>query len=121
MERGNTTALIFINDYGTAVKIKEGTVVGEAAVYAEICQEEKNLILTRKHQTSAKVNGKLPEHLIDLYSSSTPELNDREECRAKQLLVEYHDIFSKHDLDLGCLSSVSHKNDTKKTHLLNIR
>lgn len=29
------------------------------------------------------------------------------------MLVEYHDIFSKHDLDLSCLTSVTHKKDTK--------
>lgn len=32
---------------------------------------------------------------------STPKLNDKEKCRVKQLLVEYHEIFFKHDLDLG--------------------
>lgn len=111
--RGNTTAMSFINDSSTAVKIKEGTVVGEAEAYAEICQEEESPVLIRKLQTSAQVDDELPEHLTDLYNRSTPELNDREKCRVKQLLVEYHDIFSKHDLDLGCLTSVTHKIDTK--------
>lgn len=111
--RGNTTAMGFINDSITAVKIKEGTVVGEAEAYAEICHEEESPFLIRKHQTSAQVDDKLPQHLTDLYNRLTPELDDREKCCVNQLLVEYHDIFSKHDLDLGCLTSVNHRNDTK--------
>lgn len=97
----------------TAVKIKEGTVVWEAEAHAEICQEEKSPIQIRKHQTSAQVDNGLPEHLTDLYNRSTPEFNDREKYSAKQLLVEYHEILSKHDLDLGCLTFVTHKIDTK--------
>lgn len=27
--------------------------------------------------------------------------------------MEYHDKVSKHDLDVGCLTSVTYKNDTK--------
>lgn len=111
--RGNITAMNFINDSSTAVRIEEGTIVEETEAYAEICHEEESPILIRKHQTSAQVDDELLEHLTDLYNRSTPALNDREKCRIKQLLVEYHDIFSKHDLDLDCLTSVTHKIDTK--------
>lgn len=68
---GNTTAMIFINDSGTALKIRE------AGVYAEIYQEEESPSAFRKNQASVQV-GKLPEHLIELYYRATPELNDRE-------------------------------------------
>lgn len=110
--RGNTTAMGFKNDSITAVKIKEGIVVGVAEAYAEICQEESP-ILIRKQKTSAQVDDELQEHLTDLYNRSIPELDDRERCCVKQLLEEYHDLLSKHDLDLGCLTSVNHKHDTK--------
>lgn len=91
------------------MKIKEETAVGEAEMYADNRQEEESPLLITEHQTSVQVNHELPEHLTDLYNRSTPELNDREKCRVEQLLVEYHDIFSKHDLDLGCLTPVTHK------------
>jgi hypothetical protein len=29
------------------------------------------------------------------------------------LLIEYQDVFAKHDLNLGCLTTVKHKIDTK--------
>lgn len=104
--------MIFINDSGTEVKINEGTVVREAEVQAEICQEEESPSFNRNKQTSVQVDD-LPEHLAEQYYRSTPELNNREKCRVNYLQVEYHDTFSKHDLDLGWLTSVTHKNDTK--------
>lgn len=64
----------------------------------------------QEHQTSAQVDDELLEHLTDLYNWSTPELNDRDKCHAKQLLVEYHDISSKHDLNFCCLISVNRIN-----------
>lgn len=78
---------------GAAVKTKEGFVVGEAEVYAEICQEEESRSLTRNNHTYVQ-DDELPEHLTKLYYRSTPELNDREKCRVNLSLVEYHDIFS---------------------------
>uniref|UniRef100_K1Q1J5 Uncharacterized protein n=1 Tax=Magallana gigas TaxID=29159 RepID=K1Q1J5_MAGGI len=53
--RGNITAMSFINDSCTAVKIKEGTVVREAEAYAE-SQEEKSHNFIRKQQSSAQVD-----------------------------------------------------------------
>lgn len=102
----NTTAMIFINYSGTAVRIKKETVVRKAEVYAEICQEEKNPSLIRNNQTSVQVDD-LPEHLIELCYRSTHKLNDKEKCRVNQLQVEYQDIFFKHDSDFGCLTSVT--------------
>jgi hypothetical protein len=32
--------------------------------------------------------------------------------KLKQILLEYQDDFSKHDLDLGCLASVTHSIET---------
>lgn len=36
-ERSNNIDMIFINDFGVVVKIKEGFVVVEVEVYVEIC------------------------------------------------------------------------------------
>lgn len=88
------------------MKIKEETAVGEAEMYADNRQEEESPLLITEHQTSVQVNHELPEHLTDLYNRSTPGLNGREKCRVKQLLVEYNDIFSKHDLDLGMFNII---------------
>lgn len=84
--------MIFINDSGAAVKIEEGFVVGEAEVYAEICQEESPSLIRNNH--TYVQDDELPEHLPEMYYRSTPKLNDREKCRVNLSLVEYHDIFS---------------------------
>lgn len=85
--------MIFINDFGAAVKIKEGFVVAEAEVYAEICQEEESPSLIRNNHTYVQ-DDELPDNLTEMYYRSTPKLNDREKCRVNLSLVEYHDIFS---------------------------
>uniref|UniRef100_A0A8W8IJN6 Peptidase A2 domain-containing protein n=1 Tax=Magallana gigas TaxID=29159 RepID=A0A8W8IJN6_MAGGI len=86
--RGNTTAMSFINDSSTAVKFKEGTVVGEAEAYAEICQEEESPVLIRKLQTSSQVDDELPEHLTDLYNRSSLSAGPVLEVRAAMQVDE---------------------------------
>lgn len=85
--------MIFINDSGAAVKIKEGFVVAEAEVYAEIWQEEESPSLIRNNHTYVQ-DDELSDNLTEMYYRSTPKLNDREKCCVNLSLVEYHDIFS---------------------------
>jgi hypothetical protein len=40
-------------------------------------------------------------------------LHPQERKKLKSLLIEYQDVFAKHDLDLGCLTTVKHNIDTK--------
>jgi hypothetical protein len=56
----------------------------------------------------------LPAHLTDLYERSIKHLNNEEQkLKLRRLLVEYQDVFARHDLDLGCLMAVKHRIDTK--------
>ena len=32
------------------------------------------------------------------------------------LLIDYQDTFAKHDMDLGCLSVIKHRIETKDAH-----
>ena len=43
----------------------------------------------------------LPEHLSELYEKSSTELDGNQRVQLKQLLIEYADVFSSHDFDLG--------------------
>ena len=43
----------------------------------------------------------LPEHLSELYEKSNTELDENQRVQLKQLLIEYADVFSSHDFDLG--------------------
>jgi hypothetical protein len=48
-----------------------------------------------------------------MYDRAIKGLNPEERKKLKSLLIEYQDVFAKHDLDLGCLTAVKHKIDTK--------
>jgi hypothetical protein len=55
----------------------------------------------------------IPEHLSDLYNRSISSLNREQKIQLRHLLSEFKDAFSQHDLDLGCLTAVKHKIETK--------
>lgn len=119
---GPTCVLHVINDSNHRVRLKQGSVVGyadsiEGAVDIED-QEEPSVLDVKKvttptESTTESKSQVLPPHLIDLYERSIKGLADKQKKILKSLLIEYEDVFSKHDLDLGCLTEVKHKIDTK--------
>ena len=74
--------------------------------------------INRASQNGTKLNDPasqdLPEHLQRMYEDNISDLLVSEKLQFKELLLEYQDVFSTDDFDLGCLSSrVEHK---IKTH-----
>ena len=55
----------------------------------------------------------IPEHLSDLYDRSISSPDPEQKIQLRHLLSEFKDVFSHHDLDLGCLTAVKHKIETK--------
>ena len=48
-----------------------------------------------------------------MYRDNVSELSDEQKLQFRQLLLEFPDVFSKDDFDLGCLNSgVEHKINT---------
>ena len=43
----------------------------------------------------------LPVHLSELYEKSSTELDENQRVQLKLLLIEYADVFSSYDFDLG--------------------
>jgi hypothetical protein len=66
----------------------------------------QSTISTDKHN-----NEELPPYLIELFSKSSKNL--KQKLKLKQVLLEYQDVVSKHDLDLGCLTLVTHSIETR--------
>jgi transposase InsO family protein len=62
--------------------------------------------------TSSQTLEKLPEHLEDLYKRSCENLTNEQSVRVAKLLLEFSEIFAKHDLDLGCMIGVEHHINT---------
>ena len=60
--------------------------------------------LTKQHD--------LPDHMVEMYNKNTTLLNEQEKQSFKNLLLSYTDIFSSHDLDIGCYTGLQHTIDT---------
>ncbi|CAC5360378.1 unnamed protein product [Mytilus coruscus] len=56
----------------------------------------------------------LPAHMAEIFKNSSKKLNDDQKLKLKEVLIQYQDVFAKHDLDLGCLTTVRHSIDTGK-------
>lgn len=54
----------------------------------------------------------MPEHLKDLFQRSCKGLSVQQSVNVGQLLLQYQDTFSKHDLDLGCFKGIKHHINT---------
>ena len=120
--------ITLINDGNRFVKIKKGTPVGyleEIETVAEAKQAHYEVFdvrcgFVKGDNTVPTIPGfkqhmpDLPAHLTDLYERSIKHLNSEEQkLKLRRLLVEYQDVFSRHDLDRGCLTAVKHRIDTK--------
>jgi hypothetical protein len=78
--------------------------------------EHENKIKSRrtscKPPESEKCNKTLPSHLTDLYQRSTKFRNAEEKVEIKELLLEFQDIFSKDENDVGRTTLIEHKIET---------
>ena len=61
----------------------------------------------------AKVRAELPAHLMVLWETSCQHLEREQQIQVGRLLIEYSDVFAKHDFDLGQFSGVYHRIDTR--------
>ena len=57
--------------------------------------------------------GEFPEHLRDLLEQCTTELNSDERDFVIEMLIQYQDVFSKGEFDLGRTKLVKHSIDTR--------
>lgn len=93
-----------------------GKCVGFAEVIGEDClvgPSANNEAEIRQINIEPDSKLALPEHLVDLFNRSAKDLNEIEQEHLKILLTDFQDVFAKHDLDLGCLSPIKHRIDTK--------
>ena len=108
--RGKFATIQFVNDTDCTVFMEAGTVVGTVIAGDEMPIPEKKgerkVRNVRRNEASSQV---LPEHLVDLYKRSSEGLTEAEKEELKALLIEYADVFSAHDLDLGCFSVTPHR------------
>ena len=108
-----------VNDSNSYVTFRKGKSVGHAEPADKLPAEAPtfNVFKTDIEQQGSKghdtLGAQLPQHLKDMYRDNISELSDEQRLKFKQLLLEFPDVFSKDDFDLGCLNSgVEHKINT---------
>ena len=111
---GTSVNMKVINDSDNYITFKKTKSVGHAES-AELVTDpaEYNNIYQAKHSwasQSVNVTQDLPEHLQQMFQDDISNLSEIEKSEFKELLLEYQDVFSKDEFDLGCLNSgVEHK------------
>ncbi|XP_060553282.1 uncharacterized protein LOC132714411 [Ruditapes philippinarum] len=108
--------LINLNDFH--LKLKAGqqiAVAQEVNVVQPVPNDMNEQLIVRK--VSADIGGSdssknLPAQLLDLFERSITHLNDEQQLRVKELLLEFEDVFAKHEFDLGNFTAVEHSIDT---------
>ena len=99
-----------INDTNVSIVLEKGLEIGIVEEGVEI---QESQMPTDGSQTFAKVRSvketKLPPHLEELFERSTQELDENEAKKLKALLSSFQDVFSAHDLDIGCFDAVPHR------------
>ena len=84
----------------------------EAAMEEIINTEESNNTATdtqpkvRRVLTPQGNLERLPDHLKDLFIRSSINLDNNEQTELADTLIEFSDVFSKNDLDLGCFDEI---------------
>ena len=114
---GSSVVLKVINDSDSFVTLKKGKSIGHAEPAELAFPDTEHSTVNSATQKGAKHSNpatqNLPEHLQQMYADNISDLSDNEKLQFKELLIEYQDVFSKDDFDLGCLSSgVEHKIQT---------
>jgi hypothetical protein len=72
-------------------------------------EDENSSEVMEELQLQAK---KVPEHLQDLYKRSIVNLSAWKSVQVAEILIEFEDVFSKHDLDLGHFNEIQHRINT---------
>ena len=99
--------------------LKKGKVIGHAepAVQVPVPEQARISKVSSHARGPGEQNGaegcSIPAHLQQMLSENTSGLTETQKSKFQNLILEFSDIFSKDDFDLGCLSGVEH---SIKTH-----
>ena len=86
--------------------VQKGTAVGTIATVVA------DSIFTLSHKSEGKVEGDLPGHLHDLFDRSKANLSEDYHAQVKSCLLEFQDVFSSGEHDIGRTEVVKHQINT---------
>lgn len=85
-----------------------GKCVGHAEVTGGDCvvaQSSNNEAGIKQINIESDSKLTLLEHHVELLNRSAKDLNEVEQKHLKIMLIDFQNVFAKHNLDLGCLSA----------------
>lgn len=106
----NMAQVRVMNPFEDPRLIKQDMVVGVADT-VHVIYNDPGSSPVREVQVADNVGNTVPSHLKDLYDSIIVGKCQEDQDAIKSLLIEYADIFSRHDLDLGLTNLVEHTID----------
>ena len=103
-----------VNSTGSIKAIIRGQTLGVATA-VELMDPSVPDASVRRHtvEQACSKPDKVPEYLQSLFDASTSGLTEKQAERLAQLLINYQDIFSKTDQDLGHTAVIQHRIDTR--------
>ena len=113
-----------VNDTNSQVTLKEKTYIGTAEAIDSVSSQEEDGSLEEFMVRSVKVMNSsteedmldivntIPAHLRDLYSRSVENVTQAQKKLIANTLIEFEDVFSKTDTDIGCFDLINHSIDT---------
>ena len=89
-------------------KVYEETFTATCEPVSRVLSYEDSVVSSNTSHSDINI----PDHLVDLYKSSSCELSKEQTIALANLLVEQQHVFSKSGDDLGCVTGVQHNINT---------
>ncbi|VDI24883.1 Hypothetical predicted protein [Mytilus galloprovincialis] len=129
--KGQSPVVCFMNVTDNPVRLQGGIEVAEAhAVTVIESMDDPQELSVGTCSTSKKGNSQkgtpppqedLPDHLQELFTTSSQDLTTDQKSKLRTLLYTYSDVFAKTEFDLGNFSHVEHEIDTGDARPIQLR
>ncbi|VDI71144.1 Hypothetical predicted protein [Mytilus galloprovincialis] len=118
--KGQSPVVCFMNVTDNPVRLQGGIEVAEAhAVTVIESMDDPQELSVGTCSTSKKED--LPDHLQELFTTSSQDLTTDQKSKLRTLLYTYSDVFAKTEFDLGNFSHVEHEIDTGDARPIQLR
>ena len=108
----DSTVSVMVSNVGDRPKrVRRGTALAKMMPIAEVGECRTRMVVPERATGEVEVE-QVPQHLRELEEQSTDGLGTEDQVRVRRLLVEYQDVFSSGEFDIGRTTRVKHSIDT---------
>ncbi|KAK3105395.1 hypothetical protein FSP39_024200 [Pinctada imbricata] len=112
IEGSKAPVMSFVNISDNKVTLFKNQKVGHLYEIDEIVPDSNTSSNDIVYVSKVTKQDELPEYLKDLYQRSCTGLSESEQSELKSLLINYSDVFSSHEYDIGSFTAIEHSIDT---------